>query len=427
MVAHSYYGDSISKNMTLTPEGYLICKNVPIGRIGWMDYYGQELPAGFGEEPGKLCKVYRSPEELFSEETMASFEGKPVTNTHPSANLDVNTAPMIERGHAQNVRRDGDFLIADLHIKDAGLISEVQNNLKRETSSGYDCEWHKTGEGKYEQRKIIGNHVAVVPNGRAGPKVAIHDAKPNEKQKTGGNKSMKITQKWLAAIGFKHFAQDAEPEDIAKAMDAMKEDTQDADPEVKKEEAKDAEPENNAKITELESKVDKLISIVEALVKSDKEVHKEVGAEDIMDAMEEEMEKDPATDADPDDDAEKKEDEAAKLLEQAKKEEAKDSDPEVKAAADAALKKFVKDMKPIIMAIPDEKARLEAAKMFSSSVRDARANSGKDGYANIINAVSNNKKSAMDSAAQKKQTIEEATQKSCDAWAAAGQKMKGGK
>ena len=181
-----YYGDKISPNMVVTPEGYLICQNVPIGRIGWMNYYGQELPTAFGEPTGKMCKVYRSPEELFSSATIASFEGKPVTNTHPTANLDVNTAPMIERGHAQNVRRDGDFLVADLYVNDAGLISEVQNDIKREVSSGYDCSWHKIGDGQYEQREIIGNHVAVVQNGRAGSKVAIHDAQPdpNPEQKT---------------------------------------------------------------------------------------------------------------------------------------------------------------------------------------------------------------------------------------------------
>src|SRR5665648_440795 len=83
----NYYGDKISDNMALTPESFLICSNVPIGRIGWMDYYGQELPPGFNEPMGELFKVYRGPEELFSSNTIASFEGKSVTNTHPTANL----------------------------------------------------------------------------------------------------------------------------------------------------------------------------------------------------------------------------------------------------------------------------------------------------------------------------------------------------
>lgn len=415
-MAHSYYGDKISKNMVLTPEGYLVCKDVPIGRIGWMDYYGQEIPAGFEEPTGKLCKVYRSPEELFSEATMASFEGKPVTNTHPSANLDVSTAPMIERGHAQNVRRDGDFLIADLHIKDAGLISEVQNNLKRETSSGYNCSWVPISDGKYEQREIVGNHVAIVPSGRAGPKVAIHDSKP----KIEGSKKMKITKNILAALGFKHYAQDAEPEDIAKAMDAMKEDDVQKEPEKKepeKKEVKDDAPDNqaqeNAEFKKLADEIKALKDEI-AELKKGKEEKKET-ADSVMDAVEKELEGDKEVkDEYPDEAAAKKKEGEEKAAKESKK-----------PAADAALKKFVQDMKPIIMAIPDETTRLAAAKKFSASVRDSR--SVGDSYADIISTVAGNKKAAMDAATTQKQSMSEAAEVSCNAWKTAGEKMKGGK
>ena len=88
-----------------------------------------------------------------------------------------------------------------------------RENLKREVSCGYDCLWVPTAEGQYEQRSIIGNHVAVVPSGRAGARVAIQDKKPE-----GGQKRMKMTQKMLAALGFKHYAKDAEPEEIAEAV-----------------------------------------------------------------------------------------------------------------------------------------------------------------------------------------------------------------
>lgn len=418
----NYYGDKISKNMVMTPEGYLVCENVPIGRTGYMEYLGRELPSAFNEPTGELFRVYRSPEELFSEATIASFEGKPVTNTHPVANLDVNTVPMIERGHVQNIRREGDFLMADLHVKDAGLISEIQNELKREVSSGYDCSWHKIGEGVYEQREIIGNHVAVVPNGRAGPKVAIMDAALNEKPKTGGKKTMKITQKMLAAIGFKHFAQDADPEDIAKAMDAMKEDeaekkdpAKDAEPDPeKKEPAKDAEPEQGSQLIDM---MNKLLDRIEKL-ESREEAQQGETADAVMDALEKDMDKE-VKDEDPDPD--KKED--------PEKKETKDTDPdpEKKGAADAGLKKWVQDMKPIIMAIPDEKVRLETAKKFASSVQDARSFRSANGYGSILTAVDKNKRSAMDGYNAQKQSVAEQAEVACNAWAAAGEKMKGGK
>lgn len=419
----SYYGDKISDNMEMTPEGYLVCKNVPIGRTGWMDYLGQELPSAFNEEIGSICKVFRSPEQLFSEATISSFEGKSVTNTHPTANLDINTTAMIERGHAQNIRRDGDFLVADLFVKDAGLISEIQNNLKREVSSGYDCSWHKIGEGKYEQRNIIGNHVAVVPNGRAGSKVAIHDAEPEglkdtkpKEQNTGGKIFMgKMSKKILTAIGFQHYAKDAEPEDIAKAMDAMNE----KDDEVEEKTVKDAEPEKVPEKKEVKDEeivpawAKDLIAEVKALKAAEKSETK--GADDaktVMDAVEKELNGEEVKDEDP----EKKEDEV-------KDENPLKDDAEKGKVADAALIKFVQDMKPIIMSIPDEKLRLETAKNFASTVHDARSVAS-NGYKNILDTVAGNRQSAMDTASYQKLTMTQAAEQSCNNWKAAGEKMK---
>lgn len=403
----SYYGDKISNNMSITPEGYLTCLNVPIGRTGWMEYYGQELPSDFNEPYGTLCKVYRSPEELFSEATMSSFEGKSVTNTHPSENLDITTTPMLERGHMQNVRRDGEFLIADLIIKDAGLVSEIQNNIKREVSCGYDCIWQKIGDGKYEQKNIIGNHVAVVQNGRAGSKVAIHDSKPQ--QITGGKKYMgKITKNILAAMGLQVLAQahDTKPEDIAEAMDAMNEEEEDMKVEEPKKEVKDQEPDNQEQENDMFKKIFEAINSLQSEVASLKESKKEPdAAEEIMDSIEEDLGKEVV------------QDEETETKEEEKKEETEGK------AADS-LRKFVQDMKPVIMAIPDEKIRIEKAKQLKSAVHDARSYSNNNGYANILNVVASNKKSAMDAATKQRLTTSQAAEKSCNAWKEAGEKMK---
>ena len=39
----AYYGTDISPNQTETVEGYLICRNVPIARIGQQEYLAREL------------------------------------------------------------------------------------------------------------------------------------------------------------------------------------------------------------------------------------------------------------------------------------------------------------------------------------------------------------------------------------------------
>ena len=39
----AFYGSKISGHMIRTPEGYLVCKEVPIARTGTQEYLGREL------------------------------------------------------------------------------------------------------------------------------------------------------------------------------------------------------------------------------------------------------------------------------------------------------------------------------------------------------------------------------------------------
>ena len=174
----AYYGYTISPNQLETGEGFLICKNVPIARTGSQDYLGSELGLSGGDS-GRIIAVIRSPDEVFSEAALASFEGKPVTNDHPPGLIGPDDVKTYEMGHAQNIRRGTgewkDFMIADLHIHDRDLIDAIQNG-KREISCGYECDYAKNEDGTYSQKNIRGNHVAVVDRGRAGKRAAILDS-----------------------------------------------------------------------------------------------------------------------------------------------------------------------------------------------------------------------------------------------------------
>lgn len=168
---HSFYGTRLSENMAETPEGYLICYDVKIARIGTQDYLGSEL--GVDDD---VVKVNRPAEEVFKPATVASFEGKPFTNDHPYNLLDVNNTPIYEKGHVQNVRVSDDkiYLIADIMVKDSQTIQDIKNG-KRELSAGYNCDCLQDKDGNWYQANIIGNHVALVDKGRAGEKVRIND------------------------------------------------------------------------------------------------------------------------------------------------------------------------------------------------------------------------------------------------------------
>ena len=189
-MAKAYYGSKISDNRTKTPEGFLICHNVPIARTGWQKYYGQEI--GLTDDLAeKEIQVYRSEEEVFHPATLASFEGKTITDEHPNDWVKPENMIMLDKGHVQNVRRgqgdESDLLIADLFITDPNVITIVEQGLKKEVSCGYDCVYEQVEDTKFQQKQIRGNHVAVVNNGRAGSRVAIKDSstKATEKQQQG--------------------------------------------------------------------------------------------------------------------------------------------------------------------------------------------------------------------------------------------------
>lgn len=154
----AYYGTQLSPHMDRTPEGYLICRDVPIARTGPQEYLAGEL--GLEGDPERVVEVNRYPEDVFDPAVLASFEGKDVTAGHPPENVGPENFSSYTRGHVQNVRRSGEHIVADLIIKDANLVSDVWNGVTREVSCGYLCRYVPDGSG-YKQQHIRGNHVAV--------------------------------------------------------------------------------------------------------------------------------------------------------------------------------------------------------------------------------------------------------------------------
>ena len=269
----TYYGTEISPNQTKTDEGFLICKNVPIARTGTMEYLAREL--GLDGDPERIVTVNRYEEDVFSPAAMASFEGKIVTDNHPPDNLLPETAGAYSRGHVQNVRREGDKLVADLHITDASLISDIENGVKREVSCGYTCIYVPDGNG-YRQTQIRGNHVAVVPAGRAGHEVAIKDKQPEK----GVNHMSKFRTEILKLFG--SAAKDANPEELEKmvettatALDAEVAPAPATEPEKK--------PEDGMHGGELSAKLDKLIEMMGAFLEANQMDKKKMSDESDID------------------------------------------------------------------------------------------------------------------------------------------------
>lgn len=182
-----YTTSTIGKTRHKTPEGFLLCMDVAIARTGDMLYGAGEVPV---DDDAGLITISRGESDLFRPETLASFEGKSVTNDHPDDWVGPDNWRDVSVGIVQNVRRgtgaENQLLFADMLITDKAAIEAVQGG-KVEVSCGYDADYEQTAKGRGIQREIIGNHVALVEKGRCGSQCSIGDSQMAGKPKTQKN------------------------------------------------------------------------------------------------------------------------------------------------------------------------------------------------------------------------------------------------
>ena len=160
--------EKLSPHKSKTPEGYLICRDAILGRTGAQDYYANEIYADSKDD--RIVKVMRDAKEVFSPETIASFENKPVTCEHPEEDVTPDNFKQYSVGFARDIhqgRVDGeDVLLGNLIITDPETINDIENDIRTELSCGYTCDI--TDDENPRQINIRGNHIALCEKGRAG-------------------------------------------------------------------------------------------------------------------------------------------------------------------------------------------------------------------------------------------------------------------
>lgn len=228
-----YTVGKLGKTRELTPEGYLLCRDVALAHTGALLYGEGEVPV---TADAGLITITRGEDDLFRPETMASFEGKPITNDHPEDWVTPDNWKELSKGVAQNIRRgeglEDHLLIADLLVQDKDAIEAIQNG-KVEISLGYDADYTEISKGKGIQSNIIGNHVALVDKGRCGTRCSIGDSKM-------GVKAKHKTPWYQALLGAKRT--------IDEALEEAEETTD------SEEETKDDDEEENAKTADAQFK-----------------------------------------------------------------------------------------------------------------------------------------------------------------------------
>lgn len=420
----------LSENISETPEGFLLCRNVPLTHTGKLTYVHPEHP--FGEKYSEVI-ITRQPEQLFSKQTMSSFEGKDFTIQHPEEFVNPENYQELTHGVLLNIRKgtekievDGEsveVLLGDFLVKSAEAIKAVKGGM-REVSLGYDATWVLVDEDKNigEHQDIIGNHCALVDQGRAGINCAITDHK---KEKT----FMDVKEKFKKLFGKsvedsiaekekeEKESKDAEEANTAKMIKDLQEKVKDLESKLapeKKEESKDEEEEKKPVEKEekeeskdegdVESRLSKIESLLQKLLGSKDSEESEESEEVVADESEEEESEDNMEgieDADED-----KEDKKAKASDVVSKAEIlssgiKDSKDIKKKALEAAYKTV--DGKKIIDTLTSNKglsainAQSEDA-IFNAAVEMMKAKRVKDVAATKVQTIDNFPQLKMNSA-----------------------------
>ena len=164
-------------------NNFLYVEKNPISKVGIFPYLGRQISPEF--EPNTVYYVYRPAEELFTEETMNSFKLVPIVDDHTMLGTDDGMIPAEKKGvhgtTGEEITHDDDTLYIDLKIFSEELKDKIKNG-KKEISLGYYCDYDITS-GEYNgrhydaiQRNILGNHLALVKQGRMGSDVRVMDS-----------------------------------------------------------------------------------------------------------------------------------------------------------------------------------------------------------------------------------------------------------
>lgn len=165
-----------------TDEGFL---KVPgrVARTGIQEYLAREL--GLDGDPMRVVRVFRPEEEVFNDASLNTYDASDITSPHPPLLVTALTYKGVAVGVVHGPgRRDGDFVVCDLIVKDQKTIDEIIGG-KCELSAGYTAVYDETPgvteDGQaydYIQRDIKINHVAIVERARAGANARVFDHTP---------------------------------------------------------------------------------------------------------------------------------------------------------------------------------------------------------------------------------------------------------
>ena len=172
-------------NRTYDKFNRLHVADTNISKANVCGYYGREIPNSkdLGLQPDRLYQLYRDPAEL--EKAAPTFNRIPLLSRHLSTDADNPQKQAIAGALGSEARFEAPYLKNSLAVWSQADIEDVESEEKVQLSCGYAykavMEPGAAPDGTpFDGRMtdIVGNHVALVEAGRAGPDVLVADELP---------------------------------------------------------------------------------------------------------------------------------------------------------------------------------------------------------------------------------------------------------
>ena len=192
---------------TYDRDGRLHVATTNISKAAINEYIGREIPdwQALGLNADKRYKLLRDPEEL--EKAAATFNNIPLLSRHVPVSADDHQPGLVIGSLGTDAAFAAPYLQNSLIIWARDAIEAVESEDQKELSSAYRYRADMT-PGTFEgeaydgvMRDLVGNHVALVREGRAGSDVVVGDQAIPKLQENFEMSKVLLTRKGSVALG----------------------------------------------------------------------------------------------------------------------------------------------------------------------------------------------------------------------------------
>lgn len=169
----------------ITDQGFLIAPAVLARAGNVQSYTAKELGLPGGD---KIIRLHRPADEVSAADSVATFDANTITFKHPPEDVTSKSWKKHAVGDVRDVKVEGAEMRGNVVIRDAEAVRAVIDGTSQ-ISNGYSFEYDPTpgvttDGAAYDgvQRKIRGNHTAIVPVARGGATCRIADHSTTEER-----------------------------------------------------------------------------------------------------------------------------------------------------------------------------------------------------------------------------------------------------